>query len=344
MNRKYNNFDLLRLLLAIIVVIVHTAELSQIETLHYFSRFFSSVIAVDSFFIVSGFLIFMSYQNSSSLLRYSSKRVRRIFPAYSSVILLCAFLLYFISTKSFGDYFGIEFFRYIIFNLFTLNFIQPTLAGVFESNPLQAINGALWTIKIEVAFYIVVPLIVYLFSKANKLLVLSSIYLLSILYSMILMGLFESTNLELYLKLEKQIFGQLAFFVSGALLYYYYDFFTKYSLYLLGVAIILLLINNFLIEIYFLYPLALSIVIIYFATQLHYLGNFGRFGDLSFGLYIWHFPVVQVFVHYNLFDSLIIGVALLVICLFVLSLLSWHFIEKQFLYSSSHYHSKNSYH
>jgi peptidoglycan/LPS O-acetylase OafA/YrhL len=318
-------------------VIVHTAELSQIELLDHFSKFFSSVIAVDSFFIVSGFLIFMIYENSSSFMSYASKRVRRIFPAYSTVILLCAFLFYFISTKSFDEYFNIEFIRYIFFNLFTLNFIQPTLAGVFESNPLQAINGALWTIKIEIAFYILVPLIVYLFSKSNKLFTLITIYLFSIIYSMVLMGLFESTSLQIYLKLEKQIFGQLAFFVSGALLYYYYDLFSKNSLYMLVVAVSILLIDNFLIDIYFLYPLALSIVVIYFATQLKYLGDFGRFGDISFGLYIWHFPIVQVFVHFHLFDNLALGLTLLVFVLFSISLLSWHVIEKRFLYPSSHY-------
>jgi peptidoglycan/LPS O-acetylase OafA/YrhL len=270
-------------------------------------------------------------------MRYTSKRVRRIFPAYSTVILLCAFLFYFVSTKSFDEYFNIEFIRYIVFNLFTLNFIQPTLAGVFESNPLQAINGALWTIKIEIAFYILVPLIVYLFSKSNKLFILITIYLFSIIYSMVLMGLFESTSLQIYLKLEKQIFGQLAFFVSGALLYYYYDLFSKNSLYMLVVAVSILLIDNFLIDIYFLYPLALSIVVIYFATQLKYLGDFGRFGDISFGLYIWHFPIVQIFVHFHLFDNLALGVTLLVFVLFSISLLSWHVIEKRFLYPSSHY-------
>ena len=337
MNRKYNNFDLLRLLLAIIVVIVHTAELSQIEVLHHFSRFFSSIIAVDSFFIVSGFLIFMSYENSSSLLGYTSKRVRRIFPAYSTVIILCAFLLFFLSTKSFADYFSLEFIRYIISNLLTLNFIQPTLAGVFETNPLQALNGALWTIKIEVAFYILVPLIALLFTKFNKIGTLLSIYILSIIYSMVLMGFFESTNLQIYLKLEKQIFGQLAFFVSGALLYYYYDFFMKNAFYIFIVASTILLIDHFIINIYFLYPLALAIVVIYFATQLKYLGDFGRFGDLSFGLYIWHFPIVQVFIHYHLFDNLALGLILLIFVLFSTALLSWHLIEKRFLYPSSHY-------
>jgi len=337
MNRKYNNFDLLRLILSIIVVIVHTAELSQIEAMARFSRYFSSVIAVDSFFIVSGFLIFMSFDNSSSLYSFAIKRVRRIAPAYSVVILLSSLILFFVSTKSFDNYFNIEFIRYIFFNLLTLNFLQPTINGLFADNNIQAINGALWTIKIEVSFYIIVPIIGYLLHKTNKLFILTTIYTLSISYSLILFWLYQTSSLEIYLKLEKQIFGQLAFFVSGALIYYFYDTFKKRSIYLLIISIIILWVHHFIINIYFLYPIALAISIIYFATQFKYLGDFGKYGDISFGIYIWHFPIIQVFVHYHLFDNLLLGLILLIISLLTISLLSWHFIEKRFLYTTSHY-------
>ncbi len=331
MDRKYNNFDLLRLLLAIIVVIVHTAELSQIEAIAKVSQYFSSVIAVDSFFIVSGFLIFMSFDNSSSLSSFAIKRVRRVAPAYSVVILLSALLLFFVSTQSFSNYFNIEFFHYILFNLLTLNFVQPTLTGVFIDNPLQAINGALWTIKIEVAFYIIVPLIGYLLTKTNKLFILLTIYIFSISYSILLFWLYKNSSLEIYLKLEKQIFGQLAFFVSGALLYYFYDTFKKKSFQILLVASVILYIHYYFINIYLLYPMALAIVIIYFATQFKYLGEFGKYGDISYGLYIWHFPIIQLFIYYNLFDNLALGLILLVVCLLTISFLSWHFVEKRFL-------------
>ncbi|SFV58127.1 Acetyltransferase [hydrothermal vent metagenome] len=337
MNRKYNNFDLLRLILSIIVVIVHTAELSQIEAMARFSRYFSSVIAVDSFFIVSGFLIFMSFDNSSSLYSFAIKRVRRIAPAYSVVILLSSLILFFVSTQSFDSYFNIEFIRYIFFNLITLNFLQPTINGLFADNHIQAINGALWTIKIEVSFYIIVPIIGYLLHKTNKLFLLTTIYTLSISYSLILFWLYQTSSLEIYLKLEKQIFGQLAFFVSGALIYYFYDTFKKRSIYLLIISIIILWVHHFIINIYFLYPIALAISIIYFATQFKYLGDFGKYGDISFGIYIWHFPIIQVFVHYHLFDNLLLGLILLIISLLTISLLSWHFIEKRFLYTTSHY-------
>ncbi len=336
-SKRLNNFDLLRLILAMMVVLSHAAILTQIEVIKSVSLFFSSDIAVDSFFVVSGFLIFMSFDRGNSIGHFFDKRVRRIAPAYSAVILLCAIFLFFISTESFMDYFTIEFFRYIFFNLLTLNFIQPTLPGLFETNNLQAINGALWTIKIEVAFYILVPIIGYILSKKNKLFTMATIYILSIIYSLVMMRFYISSNSMIYIILEKQIPGQLAFFISGAFIYYFYDTFVKRSLAIFLFSFVLLLIHFHVMNIYFIYPAALAVVIIYFATMMKYLGDFGRFGDLSFGLYIWHFPIIQTFVFYDLFDDLVLGLIALSISLFVVSFLSWHMIEKRFLYPSSHY-------
>jgi peptidoglycan/LPS O-acetylase OafA/YrhL len=330
MNRE-NNFNILRLLLALSVVVVHTAELSQRVEIAKISRYFSSILAVDSFFIVSGFLIFMSYESSSSLGSYISKRFRRIAPAYIVVILFWAIFLYFISTKSFGEYFSMEFWGYIISNLTTLNFLHPTIDGIFEDNYISSINGALWTIKIEVAFYLLVPIIIYLFSKFNKLTLIFIIYILAILYSLLMVYLSDSSGSSIFLKLEKQIPSQLAFFISGAFLYYYYEIFSRNSLLLFILSSLLLYIHHFITPIYPLYPITLAIVIIYFATQSRYLFDFGRYWDISYGLYIWHFPTIQLFVYYHLFDNLAIGIPLLVATLLLVSSLSWSLIEKRFL-------------
>jgi peptidoglycan/LPS O-acetylase OafA/YrhL len=81
-----NNFDLLRLLFAGMVCLVHAYQLSGQADLLWITRFCSSQIAVESFFVLSGFLIFMSYEKSSSLYSYFSKRIRRIYPAYFIVV------------------------------------------------------------------------------------------------------------------------------------------------------------------------------------------------------------------------------------------------------------------
>lgn len=149
---KYNNFDLLRFIFAFMVFLVHSHVLSNEKDLTILSVIFSSEIAVKSFFVVSGFLIFMSYENSSNIRSYLNKRFRRIYPAYFVTIVLCVCLGAFISSFSLQDYFSLKLLKYLICNLFFLNFIQPNLPGLFESNTLQAVNGALWTLKSKCFF------------------------------------------------------------------------------------------------------------------------------------------------------------------------------------------------
>lgn len=336
-NRKTNNFDLIRLLLAIVVVIAHTASVSQIEIFLNLEEIFNPKAAVDSFFIISGFLIFMSFNNSSSLLSYTKKRIRRILPGYFAVIFICACALFFVSTTSYAEYFNVEFIKYIFFNLLTLNFLQSTLPGVFETHSIQAVNTSLWTIKIEVMFYIAVPFVAYLLSKTNKIVSIVSIYLLSVLYSTIVMQFSDRLSPDLLVQLEQQLPGQMAFFISGALLYYFYGKFYNNSILILPIAIFILTIHNYALEIYFLYPIALAVVVIYFCLIFKYLGNVSQYGDFSYGIYIWHFPILQVFVHYRLFDQPWIGIPLVFFCVFLVSYISWHWIEKPFLSRRSHY-------
>ena len=337
LNRKTNNFDFLRLLFALIVAIVHCAELSKAGFLSGIVKYLSSGVAVDAFFIISGFLIFMSYESSKSLSSYANKRLRRIFPGYVAVIIICAILLYAISSKSFFEYANAELLKYIFFNALTLNFIQPTLPGVFGDNQIQVINGALWTIKIEVMFYIAVPFIAFIASKSNKVVSLSVIYILSIVYSFTMLWLYSDSSEEIYVKLERQLPGQLAFFISGAAFYYFYDFFYKKKFLLIALSILILSMDKYVIDRYIFYPMSLAIVILSFASFFNYLGNFGKFGDLSFGIYIWHFPILQVLVFYNMFDNPVTGVGIFLIAILIASFLSWHLIEKRYLYNSSYY-------
>lgn len=336
-NKKLNNFDILRLILAVIVAVVHAGMLTQLEIFTICSQFLNSKSAVDSFFVISGFLIFMSFDSNPKTINYAIKRARRIFPGYCTVIILCAFFMFFISPHSFYEYFTIEFIKYLFFNLLTLNFIHLTLPGVFNENPVSVVNGALWTIKIEVMFYFSVPIIAYVLSKSNKIIVLFSIYFLSIIYSFLMFWLSSHYEMEIFIKLERQLPGQMTFFISGAFLYYYFDFFYKNYVPILAVSLSILLVNTYIANINLLYPASLAVVVIYFATIFTNLGNFGKYGDFSFGIYIWHFPIIQIFIFYGLFSNAIFGALSLISCIFIVSFLSWHLVEKKFLLRSSHY-------
>jgi peptidoglycan/LPS O-acetylase OafA/YrhL len=336
-NRTSNNFDFLRLLFASIVAIVHCSRLSEVEVLSGIGQYLSSEVAVDSFFVISGFLIFMSFESSKSLSDYASKRYRRIYPGYIFVIILCSILLYSVSSKSLLEYVSPDLLKYILFNSLTLNFVHPALPGVFENNPIQAVNGALWTIKIEIMFYIVVPFIAFLLSRFNKAYILILIYIISITYSLSMLWLFSNSGAEIYVKLERQLPGQLAFFISGAVAYYFYNYFHKNRFLLLTLSILIIFLYKYITELYIFYPISLAVIVLFFANFFKYLGNFGRFGDFSYGVYIWHFPIAQIFVFYNMFVNPLLGIGLYVVSVFFVSYLSWHLIEKRYLYKSSYY-------
>ena len=171
-----NNFDFLRLSLAIIVFISHLGYLSQSEELA-----FLQIIPIDyfvfGFFVISGFLISQSYEKNTNLKNYFKKRINRIMPGYILIITISAVFLSFVSNYSLFDYFtNIKLYSYYFWNLILLNFMEPSLPGVFNN---QAVNGALWTIKTEMAFYATIPILYYIFNKCK---IISNNSLLLIFY------------------------------------------------------------------------------------------------------------------------------------------------------------------
>ncbi|NOT66647.1 MAG: acyltransferase [Methylotenera sp.] len=334
---KTNNFDLLRFLFAFIVFLVHASQLSGVGGLSILSKLFSSAVAVKCFFVVSGFLIFMSFENSSNTQRYFIKRARRIYPAYFFIIIVCALLSSIYSTDSWQAYWSLPVLKYIVTNLVFLNFLQPNLPGLFESNTIQAVNGALWTLKIEVMFYLFVPFAVMAFCKFGRIAVLATLYITSVLYSIIIFELAKRTGIDAYLELQRQLPGQLTYFIAGAACYYYFECFSKNSVWLVPLATLTLLLQTWLpwlvIE-----PVALGIFVIYFACVFPNIGNFGKYGDFSYGMYIVHFPILQVLISCGLFKRspwLALGVSGLLIL--TTAFLMWHLIEKPFLSKSTHY-------
>jgi peptidoglycan/LPS O-acetylase OafA/YrhL len=333
---KTNNLDLLRLLFAGTVCLVHASSLSGFDELKIITSILSSKVAIKAFFIVSGFLIFMSFERSSSISSFAGKRLRRIYPAYFTIIIVSALCLFLLSSENPNGYFSLAWLKYIFSNLTFLNFLQPSLPGVFGSNNLMAVNGALWTLKIEVMFYISVPFFVFLFRKFSHFPVIIAIYCLSILYSDLLTTAAIQNNSNFYAQLSRQLPGQLSYFLSGALLYYFFHLFESRVTFYLLTAILILVINQF-YPITLLEPLALSVVVIFFGLFL-YVGNFGKYGDFSYGVYIIHFPIIQVFLNYGwLHDKpwhfLITIVAITIAGAFVM----WHLVEKRFLTRRSHY-------
>ena len=152
-----NNFGAIRYILALAIFISHFNIATDSNLKFPISGYFR----VCAFFVMSGFLIYGSYYRSADWRKYLSNRAWRILPSYLITVFACALLLVFVSEHSWKDYFfSVHWLRYLASNILTLNFIEPSLPGVFADHPLDAVNASLWTMKVEwILYFIVIPVV-----------------------------------------------------------------------------------------------------------------------------------------------------------------------------------------
>ena len=321
--RQHNNFDLLRLLFASIVVLYHCHDLSLSPAYAWFPHVFSSVLAVQGFFAMSGCLIVGSYDRDSNLLRYFEKRARRLLPAYWATLIFTLVLGAGLSTLPLRAFLHSHAtWSYVGSNLCFANFLNPDLPGVFTRNPLTpAVNGALWTIKIEVLFYLLAPVIVRMCSRWGRWQTLTAIYVLSVAYRMYM----EHSN---HLILASQLPGQLCFFVVGSFVHFYFDWFKRNGRFMWLAALMLYLASLPLHAIGF-RALGVSLGVMCVGFLLPPLGRVAKYGDFSYGIYVIHFPIVQTAIALGIVAGHPqIALALILATVALLSVASWHLIEK----------------
>jgi peptidoglycan/LPS O-acetylase OafA/YrhL len=336
--RRQNNFDAVRLFLAMTVVLGHLTWMlpGNYGPLQVALNHFDGAKAVDCFFVISGFLIFRSFRRSKSHADYWSNRVRRIYPALVAVIVATVIWGAFVTTASPKEYFNSSTLGYLIYNFLFMSFKQNSLPGVFENSQVHYLNGALWTLKIEAMFYASVPLIVLFARRFLRFEILAVIfYLLSVIFKMTLHHMAVTKQLPVYDNWGSQLPGQLSFFMAGGLLEYCSEAFRRHASIYLGLAVSGLVVSSWL-GVYALYPISLAIVVIYICDVLPYLGNISRYGDFSYGLYVSHFPIVLSFAALSVLSGnpALRAVITLLACL-LYAILSWHLIEKRWLRSKS---------
>ena len=335
-----NNLDCLRLILASTVALFHVHALTGLAALSAFDTYLSPHFAVRGFFVISGMLIYRSHVRSSSMRSYFEKRVRRIYPAYFTVVALAAVALCSLSTLPLARYFGDGFWKYLTANLVFLNFLAPSLPGVFSSHLNSAVNGALWTLKIEVAFYLSVPVIQYLCRRFGTKRIISLIFFLSCLwkYGFRLLDSLLAPGAErsLYAQLEVQFPAQLAYFTAGILLLLYFDKLKLHFISISCISVILYLTDSlFTGEILDLFWIT-GIVFVFGFWR--FFGNFSKYGDFSYGVYIVHWPVLQTLIAFGFAErNPVIFFLVSVTSIGMTAFLMWHAVEKRFLASGSHY-------
>jgi peptidoglycan/LPS O-acetylase OafA/YrhL len=162
---RANNFDCLRFLMAVLVIFSHSYPLlyggeGLVEPLQrVVSRNMTfGTLAVDVFFIISGFLIAMSFERSSTKRSFLRKRILRIVPGYFAATLIGVFVVapWFVPSSS--PWHSTAFYSTVGRSVATLG--TPTVPGVFYRNPFpNALNGSLWTIAYEFKCYLLILLL-----------------------------------------------------------------------------------------------------------------------------------------------------------------------------------------
>jgi peptidoglycan/LPS O-acetylase OafA/YrhL len=338
---QVNNFNFLRLIAACMVVLTHSypltgkVESDLISQLTLGTLSFSH-LAVSIFFCISGFLITKSAINSKHFLSFFGKRILRIIPALFIVLLLESFVLGpFVTSLSLKTYFSnSQTYGHLLSSLlYVQNYFLP---GVFDENPQHAVNGSLWTLMYEFSCYFICFIIVQS-SLIKKKMVLTSI-LLGLLFIRILLGdKFFWFNYSTPYLLGHNIlysFEWFFYFLCGMIYYLYFKSINinfKLVIFLLLIYSIFILLDfEGMLKImnYILIPT----LIFFFAFIKGKLNSFGKKADLSYGIYLYAFPIQQLIVY--LFHEKIemeLLSLLTIIMSIPLAFLSWHLIEKQAL-------------
>jgi peptidoglycan/LPS O-acetylase OafA/YrhL len=156
-----NSFDLMRLAAAMLVIFHHGFVLAGHAPPVLGAIKDLGGLGVGIFFVISGYLIAASFERSADIGVYLAKRVLRIAPALIVMLLLTAFVLGpLITTLSTGAYLTRpEPWLYVVRNtlLYPVTYALP---GVFEHNPFPvAVNGSLWTLRLEFTCYLGIALL-----------------------------------------------------------------------------------------------------------------------------------------------------------------------------------------
>jgi peptidoglycan/LPS O-acetylase OafA/YrhL len=300
-------------------------------------------IGVDVFFVISGYLMTtiildQKDKNSFSYLNFYLKRFKRIFPAY-------IFFIFF--TLAVGA------FIYLGRDIWTLQKSGGSSA-LFVSNLLfsrgDSYFGAklnenpflhTWSLSVEMQFYFVLPIILMFSPKKYLARIIILIVLISTIYGSINIY-FNQNKSSVYFSLLYRIpeflvggFYSLAFRQKLDFNRIYNNIFAAGSFIILILSAIFINENSF-------FPGVTALIPTIAAANLLIINNnfisefFSRkiivfFGELSYSLYLWHWPIIAFIRYFN--DDYPLGTYEIVFICFLTFGLSWtsyNFIENYF--------------
>jgi peptidoglycan/LPS O-acetylase OafA/YrhL len=293
-----NNFTLLRFSAAMTVLFAHSVAVLGLppDSEFFFQRLGFSLgeMGLDMLFVTSGFLVTASLVVRQDLIAYLWARILRVYPGMWVMLVLTVFVLApALTSLPRGDYYASpltwEYFRKCAT---LIGGVRYSLPGVFETVPLKGeFNGSLWTMPVEVRMYLYLAAIWVALAVAPTLrlkamrivLPLSAAVLIAIVLSQRLTGgAYNGANIRVFM------------FLYGSSLFVWRDR-IPIGPWLLGGILAALVLASFDKTIFFvvyaacLAPLVLHLVYVPGGR----IRAFNDWGDYSYGVYIYAFPVQQ---------------------------------------------------
>ena len=338
---KNNNFDLLRLFAAIQVVFIHSFHhlfddfgYKLNDSVIFFKEAITFIPGVPIFFLISGFLISLSYEKNPNIKDYITNRVLRIYPALYINILISFIILYHFNFVTFD----FTFFGWLIAQMSIVQFYN---AEMFRGFGVGVINGSLWTISVELCFYIALPIIFFLFKKSRWII----IFFFIISFTLWVYDITSDKDIFYNKLLHVTIVPYFFLFLIGVCFYKYFEK-IKYLIennflaWVVCFAIFNMGINYLHVELnillYLVKWIIFSFMVFSFAFSYNTLSRKllkGR--DYTYGIYIYHMLIINVFVYFN-FVAEIKYFLYVFFSTIALGAFSWHLIEKPFLKMKKH--------
>lgn len=324
-----NNFDLIRLIAATDVAVKH--GMVHLEVGLSWREWLGLVPGVPIFFFVSGYLIYRSYQNAADVRKFALNRILRLYPALyvcTAVAVLSTVVAGYLPVTRMASP------DFAVWLAAQLTFFQFYNWDFFRGYGVGVLNGSLWTIGVELQFYVLTP---FLFAickgKPNRL--LAAIGLFAVLN--ILFGFMDQTTTLgklvqvsflpwLYMFLVGAWFSTRDAWVSWVLQRPWWQLGAAY---LAGLGISLGfgldVLGNSVNPLLFLPICALILKCAFTAPGLA--NRMLRKNDVSYGVYIYHMPIVNLLV-FSGFMGAVVPLSVAMAATFVMAALSWFLIEK----------------
>ena len=329
-----NNFGALRLFFAFLVIFSHSPQMidgnSSRELLHSITGTITfGELAVDCFFLISGYLIINSYQNSPSFLNYLKKRVLRIYPGFIVASIIC--IVVFVPLSAGWNLINWPVKEWIKNSIKSLFLFQPIVQGVFKGNHHALLNGSMWTIQYEFICYLLAPVFA-LIALQRKALFLITILIFSITFILL-------NHYNVYYELPApfyiiviQFFRLTTAFMVGAA-YFLYGKNIVWNTKISVLSLIALLIS-------LAFPLSAELGLFVFGGYLlfnfalnykqKYLNRIGTKNDISYGVYLYAWPFQNLIIQNNPAINPWILTLLTIIFVSMMGYLSWVFVERPF--------------